>query len=100
VTTIERQADLGDVPAIAETYPGFELVTWIGIAGPAKLPATIVDRLADHIQRALQDTQVQNRLKQAGMTPSFLGPAAISARVKEETSLYQTIIRSSGLTAD
>jgi tripartite-type tricarboxylate transporter receptor subunit TctC len=100
VTTIERHADLGGVPAIAETYPGFELVTWIGVAGPAKLPAATVDFLAEHIQRALHDTQVENRLKQAGMTPSFLGPAAISARVKEETSLYQTIIRSSGLTAD
>lgn len=45
VTSRERPATLPDVPAVAETYPGFEVLIWFGLFGPKDLPDEIADKL-------------------------------------------------------
>src|SRR5256885_11157067 len=48
VTSAQRVPSLPDVPTVAEQgYPGFEASTWLGLVGPANLPAPIAERIAD-----------------------------------------------------
>src|SRR6266850_2288352 len=49
VTTPQRVAALPDIPAVAEAVPGYEVVGWYGVIGPAGLPAPIVSRLHDEL---------------------------------------------------
>ena len=53
VTSAARLPTLPDVPAVAETLPGFEFTSWYGLWGPAKLPQDITQKLNDEINKAL-----------------------------------------------
>lgn len=55
VTSPERSPLLPDVPAVAETYPGFEVLIWFGLFGPKDLPAGLADRLHDEVGRYVAD---------------------------------------------
>ena len=61
VTTPKRVPSLPDLPAVAEALPGFEVVGWYGVIGPAKLPAPIVARLHDELVRILNLPDVRER---------------------------------------
>ena len=62
VAAPKRMASLPDVPAIAETLPGFEAVAWFAIVAPPKTPAAIVDKVNAGVNEALRDPEVQKRL--------------------------------------
>ena len=59
-------AQLPNVPPIAKTVPGFDLVSWNGVFGPANLPKPIVDKINAAIQEATKDKEVQAKLAQLG----------------------------------
>ena len=61
VTTKERSPLLPDVPAIAETLPGYQFPLWTGLFAPAKTPKAIVDRLAAEIGKAMGDPAIMKR---------------------------------------
>jgi tripartite-type tricarboxylate transporter receptor subunit TctC len=69
VTTAQRQTLLPDLPAVAETVPGFGLSNWNGMFAPAKTPARIADRLEVEINKALQAEEVKKRQNSAGIEP-------------------------------
>src|SRR5438874_4193468 len=66
-TAPERLAYLGDVPAIAETLPGFSVDTWLGIFVPAKTPADIVGKVNREVARILGSSEVKSRLEPQGI---------------------------------
>ena len=63
VASPKRVPSLPDVPAIAETLPGFEAVAWFGIVAPPKTPKAIVEKINTDVNEALGDPSVQDRLK-------------------------------------
>src|SRR6185436_5597248 len=63
VCSPKRLPNLPNVPAVSETLPGYEIATWYGLAGPAKLPKEIVTRLSNEVQAILKDPAVAQRLK-------------------------------------
>lgn len=62
VTTANRLDALPNVPTLAETLPGYEASSWIGVGAPAKTPKDIVDKLNKEINAALMDRQIQSKI--------------------------------------
>jgi tripartite-type tricarboxylate transporter receptor subunit TctC len=74
VTNPKRVAALPDIPAVAEALPGFELVGWYGIAGPAKMPPQIVSKLNAEIVRILHSPELRERIVADGAEPVGSSP--------------------------
>lgn len=67
VTSARRSAAAPDVPAIAETVPGYDASAWYGVVGPAGMPEPIVRRLNEEMQVILNNPSVQGTLRTAGL---------------------------------
>jgi tripartite-type tricarboxylate transporter receptor subunit TctC len=63
VASAKRMPALPNVPALAETLPGFEAVAWYGIVAPPKTPKNIVDKINADVNEALRKPEVQDHLK-------------------------------------
>ena len=100
VTGQQRTPVAPDLPAIAETVPGYETDAWGGVIGPAKLPREIVARLTDEIRKALAAPAVVERYRQLDTEPDGGGPEAFLARVKREQPKWEQVIRRSGAKVD
>jgi tripartite-type tricarboxylate transporter receptor subunit TctC len=98
VTSAVRSQVLPDVPAVAETVPGFEASTWQGIGAPKDTPADIVNGLNKDINAALADPQINARLIDLGGVPTPLSPAGFENRVVAETAKWAEVIRSANIT--
>ena len=102
VTSAKRSPLVPDLPTVAESgLPGFESDTWFGVYGPKGLSADITNRIAAELQRALQKTDVAERLARLGAEPvSNAGPAQFAAMVKADSARWATLIRERKITAD
>ncbi|MEK7834749.1 MAG: tripartite tricarboxylate transporter substrate binding protein, partial [Pseudomonadota bacterium] len=69
VTAPKRLAVLPDIPAMSEVLPGFEIVGWYGVIGPAKLPKPIVTRLHTEIVKILRQKDITDRILADGAEP-------------------------------
>jgi tripartite-type tricarboxylate transporter receptor subunit TctC len=100
VTTAQRVPNLPDVPAIAETLPGYETYSWNALFAPAGTPKEIVAKLHDAGVEALKDPGVKQKLTDAtavivGSTPEELGE-----HVKKELAKWAPIVKDSGAQID
>ena len=98
VTSVKRAAELPDTPAVAETVPGFEAVSWNGIGAPKKTPADIVAKLNKEINTALADPAIKTRLTQLGGTPSPLSTPAFEQFIVSETKKWGDVVHKAGIT--
>lgn len=88
---------LPQVPRVADVYPGFELVTWMGIFLPGGTPEAIRARLQDEFLKALQVKDVRERLVGLGNEIVAGSGADLSKMVDRELKLYAQIIKSAGI---
>ena len=93
VTSAKRSPRLPDVPAIAETVPGFELMVWYGVCAPAGVPKPIVDKVAADVQQALKTPDVQKKMEGYGVDVDFMGPDKFAAYMKAETAKWAKVIK-------
>jgi tripartite-type tricarboxylate transporter receptor subunit TctC len=98
VTSPERLPALPDVPAIAEAVPGYEFISWTGLAAPAGTPQEAIDRIAAALKEALSGQAMIDRLKEFGTTPSPDGPEAFTAFFKAEIERWAEVAKSVGFT--
>jgi tripartite-type tricarboxylate transporter receptor subunit TctC len=91
---------LPGVPRIGETYPGFELVTWMGIFLPARTPESIRSKLENEFLRVLRIKEVQDKLIGLGNEIVAGNGEALVAMVRRERKLYGGIIKSAGIRAE
>ena len=96
VSTLKRLPDLPDIPAIAETLPGYEVLAWNGLVVPARTPAPIVKRLADEIRKATQQPDVQQKVAAMGFELKDSSPEAFAAEYKKERPGWERLIKQSG----
>ena len=98
VLTKERDPTLPDVPTLNETVmPGYDLLAWTGIFGPAGMPQKAVETLAKPIEAALSKPEVRDRFRDAGVEIFWIGPAGFSDYVKTELVKWTTLIKSAGI---
>ena len=69
VTSLKRLPDFPDVPAVAETFPGFDFAGWFALAAPARVPPPIIERVHKEVNAILQDPAVSGKLKSMGFVP-------------------------------
>jgi tripartite-type tricarboxylate transporter receptor subunit TctC len=100
VTSAKRSAALPNVPALSETYLGFDAAAWVVLFAPAGTPAAIVNRMADEVKRALQASEVIERLDKMGATASGIGPAETAAFHKRELAKFKRAVEISGAKAE
>jgi tripartite-type tricarboxylate transporter receptor subunit TctC len=96
VTSPERWFTAPDIPAIAETVPGFQAMSWHGVAFPAGTPPSIVDKLSLAIQRAMASAEMQEKYAAGGSKATATTPQQFAAFIKEDTERWAPVIRISG----
>jgi tripartite-type tricarboxylate transporter receptor subunit TctC len=69
VTTPKRVPGMDDIPAMAESLPGFSVVGWYGVMAPPKLPKPLLTKLHDVLVNILHEPETTKRIKAAGGTP-------------------------------
>jgi tripartite-type tricarboxylate transporter receptor subunit TctC len=97
VTAPKRLADLPDVPAIAETLPGYEVMAWAGLMLPARTPKGVVESVHKAAVAALANAEVSRRFKDLGFVVVAGRPEDMAAYVKTEIDKYAKLIRQIGL---
>jgi tripartite-type tricarboxylate transporter receptor subunit TctC len=100
VTTLGRSSRLPDVPAMAETYPGFEMNSWYGVHMPAGTPAPIIDRLHTEFVAALRAPDVSARLIENGLEIEGTSPAQFAQKIAADLLRMQELQRATGLRAE
>jgi tripartite-type tricarboxylate transporter receptor subunit TctC len=100
VTSPQRWPSVPDVPAIAETVPGFESVGFYGISAPKGTPPEIVDLLNKTIGEALKDPKVVARLAEIGGIPKPMTPAEFGKLVVDETEKWRKVVEFAGVSVD
>jgi tripartite-type tricarboxylate transporter receptor subunit TctC len=70
ITSAKRSALLPNLPAISETVPGFDSVTWFGLYGPKGLSPEIVQKIDTAVNEALKSPEVKARLAKVGIEPA------------------------------
>ena len=97
VTTLKRSPLLPDLPAIAETYPGFEVNSWYGLMAPAKTPDDIVDMLQKQVAEIIRSPDIVELFARNGLTPEGTTPAQYSEQIKTDLARWRNVVQTSGL---
>jgi tripartite-type tricarboxylate transporter receptor subunit TctC len=104
VTTIERNPAAPEVPTFRESgiaeLKNYVQEAWYGFGAPAGTPPEIVNRLAGEIERIVALPEVRDRLRAAGLEPSFRGPKQMEAMMKAEVVSFREITTAAGITAE
>jgi len=100
VTTPQRVASLPDIPAVAEAVPGFEVVGWYGVIGPAGMPQPIVTRLHDELVRVLAMPDVRERIVHDGSEPVGNEPQAFRDFMAADLAKWAKLVKESGAKLD
>jgi tripartite-type tricarboxylate transporter receptor subunit TctC len=100
VTSLKRTAALPEVPAIAETIPGYVGEIWYGVLAPAGTPAEIVNRLHGVIAAGLTTPDVKARFAKQGADVVASTPAEFGAFIKREIVKWTKVIKDAGATVD
>ena len=101
VMSTERSAVLPGVPTVAESgYPGFEASVWYGFVAPAGLPAPVLAKLHEAVQKALESKEVREQLAAAGGVP-LPGPTSqFEKLLKSDAARYGQLIREANIKPD
>lgn len=97
VTTEKRTPILPDLPAIAETLPGYSAMTWFGLWVPLNTPKDIVARLNQAVGKALKQPEVQERLRANGMESGHGTQDAFNRFIAEEIAKYTRIVKAGNI---
>jgi tripartite-type tricarboxylate transporter receptor subunit TctC len=100
VTTPRRLAALPDIPAMAEALPGFEIVGWYGVLGPAKLPEPIVTRLHAELVKILNRPDIHDRIVADGSEPVGNSPEAFRQFMLADAAKWAKLVKESGAKLD
>jgi tripartite-type tricarboxylate transporter receptor subunit TctC len=100
VTSDKRSSQLPDVPAIAETLPGFSVVSWQAIFAPAGVPKPIVDKLAGEMIKAVNDPEIKSKLVSQGIEPGGMTPAELATFQKAEVEKWARVVKAGNIKLD
>ena len=100
VTSAQRLPNAPEIPALAETIPGFEAAPNVFVVAPAGTPAPVIARLSDRVSAALAATDVQESFARQGASPWPAGPADLTAGIAAETRRWAAVVKDAGIKAE
>ncbi|HVJ24022.1 MAG TPA: tripartite tricarboxylate transporter substrate binding protein [Burkholderiales bacterium] len=100
VTTPKRLPSNPELPAMAEALPGFEVVGWYGVIGPANMPEPLVKRLHDELIKALNSPEVKSRIESDGSEPVGSSPEDFRRFMHADLDKWAKLVKESGAKLD
>ena len=100
VCSERRIASLPQVPAMAESFPGFVSIAWFGMVAPPRTAARITVQLSAGIRDALKAPDVLKKLGELSAEPIGADPAAMTAFMKQDADRWRSVIQSAGVRLD
>ena len=100
VTTPKRFPLLPDLPAVAETYPGFEALAWNGLAVPAATPAAVVQKINAEVGAILKQPEIVQRMNGFGFDLVGGTPADFAALIQSEAERWTPVVKKLGIKVD
>jgi tripartite-type tricarboxylate transporter receptor subunit TctC len=97
ITRLTRAPSTPDVPAVAETFPGFQLTGFLGMAVPSATPREIVEQLNGLINQALASPEVRRRMDEFGLSYDITDLAACEEEVRAERARWTEYTRVAGI---
>jgi tripartite-type tricarboxylate transporter receptor subunit TctC len=96
VTTPKRLPASPDIPAMAEAVPGFEVVGWYGVIGPAHMPQPLVQKLHGELVRILNMPDVKSRIEGDGSEPVGSSPEEFRRFMHADLEKWAKVVKESG----
>jgi tripartite-type tricarboxylate transporter receptor subunit TctC len=93
VSSPARSPSLPNVPTVADSVPGYEASSFLGLAGPAGMPTAVVERLNREVRRALALSDLGQRFAEWGGTPSASSPEEMQQRVAAEIGKWKEVVK-------
>lgn len=97
VSTLKRSGRLPNLPAVAESHPGFEVNSWYGIMLPAGTPRWLVDRFHHEFTEALKRPEVSRVFIDNGLDPEGTTPAQYAAKIHEDLARWRALAQATGI---
>jgi len=95
-----RYAAMPNVPAVAETLPGYEMSSWLAFFAPAATPAPLVGRLNDTLTKIITADAVKEKFATMGLVVEPSTPAALTEKIKAEITVRGELIKAAGIQAE
>ena len=96
VTSDTRMTQFPDVPAIAETVPGYDSAGWVGLAAPAKTPDDIIAKVNADVTALLRDPAVARQFIERSAIPSPSTPKNFAAFIDKEMATWAEVVKATG----
>jgi tripartite-type tricarboxylate transporter receptor subunit TctC len=100
VTSPQRWPTVPEIPAIAETIPGFEASVFYGMSAPKGTPPDIVDILNKAVNEVLGDPKVVERFATIGGVPKPMTPAGYGQLIADETAKWRKVVEFAGVSVE
>jgi tripartite-type tricarboxylate transporter receptor subunit TctC len=100
VTSPQRWPSVPEIPAIAETIPGFEASVFYGMSAPKGTPPDIVDILNKAVNEVLGDPKVVERFATIGGVPKPMTPAGYGQLIADETAKWRKVVEFAGVSVE
>jgi tripartite-type tricarboxylate transporter receptor subunit TctC len=100
VTSAQRWPGLPDIPAIAETVPGFESTLFYAMSAPKGTPPEVVDILNKAVNEAMKDPKLVARFAELGGSPKPMTPAEFGKLIVDETEKWRKVVEFAGVSVD
>ncbi|RYG34332.1 MAG: tripartite tricarboxylate transporter substrate binding protein [Burkholderiales bacterium] len=95
--TLKRSSMVPDIPTLSESVKGYELPSYVGLLGPAGLPAEVLNRLQAELAVVMKMPDVSEKLKLLGLEPTFTSPAEFGAYLTAHVRAQRELIRDLGI---
>lgn len=99
VASLKRTPLAPDVPAIAETVPGYEALTWVGVEAPAGTPKPIINKISAAFAEAANEPETRKQLESLGATPAGDKPAEFLQVIKTDRARWEKVAAEAHLSA-
>jgi len=100
MTGARRSSLVPELPAVAETLPGFEAASWLAVGAPAGVPAAIAARMGSVVMAAARDPDTVRRFAELGAEAIGSTPEELVARAAAEDARWGELVRMIGITAE